>query len=826
MDDEKLNDIYIPHLKGQFAQGQCVLFTGAGFSRSASNTVGNPIPLPNELVELYWQLCYPSDALEKNTSLQDIYDAARFQNPKELERITTQHLTVNPGSLPDWYGTYFSMPWRTVYTLNLDNLEEAASQHFPLTRRYRSVSGMPHADPHAIRLREGETQVLHLNGTLADLPHNITFSVSQYAERKSSHDTWYTRLIADLIARCVVFVGTQLDEPPLWEHLAMRASKGDRGVRELRHRSYLVVPSLSRARATLLANYNIVWLPLDAEEFAAKVLDQCKDAIPKGLESLGLAARLLSDTANNVLPEVTQLATNPTERTEFLVGQEPHWSDIQSKRAVERNCDRDALETINAALRVSGQKTVAVFTGTAGTGKSTSLMRACLELSGEGRRVAWVDSDSEIPPHTISAVMTGTNPPNILAIDNADTYGSQLGQVVRTVVESDSHPLVLLEMRSSRIDAALSGLRAAGIELKELTMPLLADSDIDGLLRVLSQENRLGTLRGLSPAEQRAAFREQAGRELIVGMYQATTGLRFEEKMVNELNDLVGTSRTIYALVCLATAHRFSISREEIAIAAGDQTNTTLNELESLVRRGLVIYARTAHTLKARHRIIAAKVTDALTVRGQLYEIVRGLLFAAAAQITADTRRSSRPFRILVHFLNHDFLHRTMSFDQVRTLYADLEQVLDWDYHYFLHRGAAEVEWGDLSLAENFLAQARALGNTDPFVETEWAYLLYKKANVVSGAVDAPTLAAEARAILMGLIASGRNTGPHPYHVLGSQGISWSRRGIGRLEERKSFLRDLSSTIKHGCELHPHEKQLRQLEEDVRREYLATAATP
>jgi hypothetical protein len=61
----------------------------------------------------------------------------------------------------------------------------------------------------------GDLDVIHLNGTLGDVPDGVTFSVTQYAQRLPGSDPIYRRLSAELLTSPFVFVGTSLDEPPL-----------------------------------------------------------------------------------------------------------------------------------------------------------------------------------------------------------------------------------------------------------------------------------------------------------------------------------------------------------------------------------------------------------------------------------------------------------------------------------------------------------------------------------------------------------------------------------------------------------------------------------
>jgi hypothetical protein len=64
---------------------------------------------------------------------------------------------------------------------------------------------------------------------------------------------------------------------------------------------------------------------------------------------------------------------------------------------------------------------------------------------------------------------------------------------------------------------------------------------------------------------------------------------------------------------------------------------------------------------------------------------------------------------------------------------------------------------------------------------------------------------------------------PYPYHLLGSQGISWVRRGIKTSREKEIYLKHLINRIGEGCKRYPKEADLQQLLTDLNREYLGIA---
>ena len=215
-------------LKSFGARGELVLFTGAGFSLSARTRNGSPLPTVATLRKRLWDLCFPGEALDDASSVAELYEIALQRKRKDLVRELESSLRVEAATLPAFYERYFAFPWLRIYTLNMDDLANASALRFKLPRKLRSVSatrsglgddGNP-PDPSSL-------DVVHLNGQLdVDNPESLTFSERQYAQRIANREPWYYRCVSDLMARCVVFVGTELRESPLAAHGA--AAPGDR----------------------------------------------------------------------------------------------------------------------------------------------------------------------------------------------------------------------------------------------------------------------------------------------------------------------------------------------------------------------------------------------------------------------------------------------------------------------------------------------------------------------------------------------------------------------------------------------------------------------
>jgi hypothetical protein len=223
---------------------ETILFTGAGFSTGARALDGRPLPSSEELVDEIWRLVY-GDEIRDESTLPDLFDVALLRCPAALSEFARRRLRVGSDALPTFYRTWLGAPWRAIYTLNVDDVEVAAAWQFGLE--------LP--------------SVFHLNGRVGDPIESLVFSTRQYGARLAARHKLYEQLVSDLTRSPFVFVGTSLDEAPLWQHLAEKRTATSTTLPG----SFLVARSATRARQTLLEHFRIEWIRASAEEVAAEI---------------------------------------------------------------------------------------------------------------------------------------------------------------------------------------------------------------------------------------------------------------------------------------------------------------------------------------------------------------------------------------------------------------------------------------------------------------------------------------------------------------------------------------------------------------------------
>jgi tetratricopeptide (TPR) repeat protein len=799
--------------KGQLERGELSLFTGAGFSRAALATDGQPLPGRRELLSILWPIGFPGEDLDESSTLGDVFECAVQQSPRRVETELKRCLTVDAAALPDFYQTWFSMPWRRIYTLNIDDLDEAVGRQAKLPTPIRSLSALTDKGP----VSGNDLLSVHLNGKLAEAP-GVTFSPIQYAERLPGRDPWYPALARELVGQPFLFVGTVIDESPLWQHIELRGERPREG-RELRPKSYLVTPSVPAARRRLLERLNIVHIQLDAEEFALFVLSELADAAGAGRAAIQRRSESYHPSALQSVSDLRARREPGLSLPQFLLGREPAWEDITSGFAVVRDFEEGWLDEPTFL-----EPRVLLVTGTAGSGKSTTVKRLALELQARGRNVQWLSPETDTGISGIHQVIRDAEP-DVLVIDDVDFLGAQAGPFLVQVAKAMPDLLIVAAARSTRAERLKIGQSLDEIDHRTITVPLLEDRDIDKLIAALDRAGVQGRLKGRPVAEQRQVFAQHAGRQLLVAMIEATSGRSFDDRVDDECAQLSQEQALVYAIVALATRARAWLAKDEVLLAAGGQPVEQLAELDSLLRQHLIV-EREAGKLWVRHRVIAERAVAFFRRERQIASAVEGLLFVMATKLTPAVPRHAREPLLAVRLLNHKFMIEEVGdLAQIRPIYERLQDLLAGDYHFWLQRGSLEVEVGDLALAENYLSQAKGLEPDDYRVQTEYAYMLLKRASrdTASGEPGWKERSEEAFGELRDAIAHRGRQDSYPFHVLGSQGLGFARRAPFTAAERASLLSDLLAQIKQGLQFHPDNAELRQLRDDLEREYLLQA---
>jgi hypothetical protein len=810
-----------------------VLFLGAGFSIEATNQLGEPIPAGETLSRKLWSFLRLSEDYD-GSRLPDLFELSLSRDKKQLAFLLRDLFTVD--RLADWYGLLPKAHWYRIYTTNIDDVVERTYAAHGSQPRLEVIDGQISDYKDRDQFLES-IQVVKLNGADLNRPDRLTFSFRQYARRASENPTWYDHFVRDYAALPTVFLGTKLDEPLFWQAVEARG-KRFRG-KERRSKAFVIAPSFTTVVRQKFDALGITPIEGTAREFLEiiaapenlpsreEIIAQLHPGLVETLSSAGVTSRAQQTHLQQFLSAfqlIHQPERTPRAGKEFLLGAGPDWTDIYAELDAHRDFEETLLSSIQQHLSARTAAGILV-TGSAGSGKSTMMMRVALRLANEGTQVLFSNPFYSVAAHHIAPSLSTFGQPLVIFLDDAAGALQTLSALTEAVRLNHRQIVIVAGERSNRSGRVMQRLAALS-SVEELAVPNLSDRDIDALIDKLTEFNLLGKLAGKTRQEQRYEFAIRAEKQILVAMREATRGEPFDQIIESEFESIESReARVAYLAICLATSFNNVITTEQFLSLTDLFPNETLELLETELR-GIVVLREPHHrAVQARHRVIAEALLDHLAPRELVRDAYVRLLQTLAHDLDFQQANRSKVFKLYREVINHRLIQQRFRTEiaSARAIYESLEGYLRRDYH-FLHQYASlELEYNELATADNYLAQAEELAPKSDFIQSTKAMLFYKQAAASHKMHEAAVLRDEARKILLDLL-DARDADPYPAHILCAQELDWIEHWPTRFEERRKLMGNLRDDVAKFAKKFPHARRLQELKARIDEKYLEVAS--
>lgn len=848
-----LDDNNFEYLKRVLERNEVVLFLGAGFSKNATNNNGINLPSTKELFNILWRyLGYTDDP--GGSDLQRIFENA-LNSPKghdSLKQLLINLLGIKDA--PDWYNFLCDFYFYRIYTTNIDDLVE-----FIFRRSKTEILNLDTIIATNQDYRERDQflrkiQYIKLHGCISGSPTQITFSTTQYATRAAIvHDVWYDHFVRDYATHPTLLIGTELNEPLFYQYIAVREGKYSRAGKllnfpERRPKSFLVSPSLSQVDEEFYKNLNIVTVKATGEEFfkwlkskisyyntrndiiqlrhpelfekianVTRELDQQQEKLTKH-QITALEEFYNGFTPAPVLEPKTDYSKN------YLLGYNPTWQDLGNDLDAPREINDIVKEKLEEKLKTKELMLFALI-GSAGSGKSTILMRCSEILKQSGYNVFYSDGRNIPSPNKVQESLNLINQKAILLIDNGNIFGPQLPELVEALKSADNPPIVIIGSQANLYDR-LERRLIGKITPKLIPVPNLSKKDIQNLLRVLSHFGLLGKLQGKSQTEQIDEFQIRAKSQILVAMKEATKGEGFDEIIEKEYKDIEPQNARILLLcVSLATSENFPLTKEQYIACSRESDFETLGYLEKNLR-DIVIVDQTNHNLLiTRHSLIARQIVDKVASKIDLKEAYIRLLLTLAHDFDPKFYKRTPSFRLYQLIINHRIIYERFekALNSARDIFESIKDQLHQDWQFWLQYGSLELEYGQLDLAENYLDQAAELKPEADFIIHARAHLWLRKSLDAKSITEALHLREMAEQSLNSQFEKYLLIDPYPYHILCSQLCKWVKIWVTKHEQKVKEFEKIKEYMKEALERFPYNEKLNELNEEVNKEYLKLA---
>lgn len=764
--------------------------------RMALVLVSGPEPSPpitlDELHRRLAEALYPEVPAILSYPLRETWAAAQSLSEQVRARILDE-LRAPTGDVPATVHRLLRAPWHRVYDFTGTDLFSRARSKNPA-----GVSLVNACEENPGDKREA-LEVVMMHGLPLEGSAPPDFGDTDELPRGHPRRSWANRFRAELLERPALFISLTADSPALWD--ALRAA--DRHVDRAGYPTFLVGPEgTATARARLHAT-GLQHIRMGPSNFVTTQLGPGGISYQQGRQ---LLSRAHESTVHGVgVERVDQLLAGAREGdSTFLRGRDPHWGDIKAKQLAPRlSLFDEVLE--RTAPSAEGRLPIVLVKGSAGTGKTTTLMQVAHHLHQKHAwHVGWVDRGTQISSFAVANQVQQQNLGAVF-VDDIDLFKSSASDFMRRLNDNGQR-LVIASIRSSRYNEIPAGFPAESVNLnREIT-----DNDLKKLIKALDKNTLISGLKGLSRSARLDELKRMSEKGLLAAMIKAVTGSTLREKVISEYDDLSKYGfefQWAYAVVCIFNSETVFRSKDisstsllEILSYPDAPTHRDRLAVDGLKEMGLLI-TTTGQMLRSRQRTLADEVvTSALANRPADLEIVMLKLLSAYAEKARFIKDDKHPDRrTMIRLLNHSVLGGLFGDPAAaRRTYQAAHDLLHDDRHYWLQRAEFEIDNSDFPTALSYVQAGQGCegGENDRYLRTCSARLRLKWS--AANPTDRSLLeeACKAVEVLHKLVRGpqGKDT-PHAFVALANDGARWLLRcskslGYQRYTDFLDLIRD------------------------------------
>jgi hypothetical protein len=711
------------------------LLLGAGASLDSHRSSGEHVPgvrrLVRELVELF---SIPTDPA--TLSLARAYEASQGRKTQQGQTVYEYlHSEFTDTAPADWYENLCNLRWNTIWTLNIDDVVEAAYSRCALTREQTAVS-LSWCDrfkrPRAAR---NEVQVVHLHGAANRLNEaaddQLIFAILEYLRAAEHRHAWHHVFSDDFQGEPFIVVGASLAEE---FDLAEILRRTNNSAEMLGRPSLIVLPDFDALQTEEFIQWGLTPVRASAAEFFSVL---AVDVRHYQAEFAALTPGHKNQIPNEAVRFLTQFQSlrapaseRRPSRHDLYAGHEPEWSDITDDRDARFGIGRLIQSNVEKHLdeAVPGVRLIAV-TGAPFVGKSVVLLRVARELLRRDVDVYMFSADDRLDID--AAVWWIKNAGRcVLVFDGLADHSPDLARLAHECEAAEAPCVVLGAERISRRSILYSNLPIEVMSDDDIfEMGSLSDSDIKALVGKLATRRRLGLISRHSRADQEEYFRSTAGRSLAEGMAALESGRGFVDRLRAQYENIESpSSRKAYTMACIAYAFGYGVPAAILAASSGMTTSELIGQCRPDGPLGEVLRVQ-GRNIRPRHRRLASLVVESVMTSTERYELTQRLARNLAPYITPETvTQRVLPYRIARELLNNRVISDWIPDDAWDRWYEELGDVYDWNARYWEQRALSAARRRDFDKAESFAEHAVKLYR-DSFTLTTLGSVLIRKAS-------------------------------------------------------------------------------------------------
>jgi len=561
------------HLVEQIRAGKAILFLGAGASKGATaSTEPKDPPSGNELGRLLSNKFLGGDSKDKPISVIGEYCIAESDLRTVQRYIAEIFDRYTPSSAQKAIADF---RWAALVTTNYDQIIEKAYA----ANKDRLQSPVPirrNSDRVDYELRAPDAvTLLKLHGCITmvdEVNYPLILTIDQYVTHRAGREKLFNRFTEYAGEYSVVYVGYQIEDSDI-RAILLQLDKPEMS----RPMQYVVTPNPSSRDQRIWAAKRITTIDGTFDQFMAAL-----DAkIPKGLRGIKstahshpIAAKFITHAApssdlltfltNDVMYVYSGMSPETPNPQAFFKGASYGWASIAASHDAKRTLTDTMLAEVILLDEASRPRSTDFYfiKGYAGSGKTVLLKRIAYEAGVTFEKIVlYLRSDARLLIAPISELCNLLGERLFIFVDGIARRSVELEAFLHAARSKNLSVTVIATERSNEwnVDGqALSSLLDGTHQLRSLSLP-----EIDALIGKLDEFKCLGDLKAKTTEERREAFLSYADRQLLVALYEITSGAEFPDIVFDEYKNIVSDrARRIYLFVC-------ALNRVNVPVRAG-----------------------------------------------------------------------------------------------------------------------------------------------------------------------------------------------------------------------------------------------------------------
>jgi tetratricopeptide (TPR) repeat protein len=728
-------------------QGKVVLFLGAGASLSSQDSAGNAPPTGKRLGEM----------------LSDRFLGGKFRESQlgqiaeyaisESDLTTVQEYIreiFDPFKPSEAHKLMPAFRWAGLATTNYDRLIETAyesnSQSLQIPRLF-----IENGDRVEENLRDPKAvMLLKLHGCVTRLTNQacpLILTTDQYISHRAGRSRIFDHLKGWGYERTFVFIGYSLQDPDIRAIMLELL-----GLAENRPRNFIVAPKVDDIEVRFWESRRITPLKSSFEDF----MKALNGAIPTTFRALvppsstvkhPIAAKFASNNVtlsrnciqfleSDVDYVKSATVTEVLDPKYFYKGHNKDWSAIEQNLDVKRVLGDTILvdSFLAEEARRPPQMEFIVIKAHAGAGKSVLMRRIAWDAAHDYDLLCFfLKPSGGINTAALQELIIACDQRVYLFVDDAGDRIRELQSLAKNIQEQGKKLTVIAAERLNEWNVTSSGI--AALVTSEYELKYLSSIEIERLLTLLQKHRALGTLENKTPDEQKKAFHEVAGRQLLVALHEATLGKPFEDIIEDEFQNIVPLeAQRIYLTICvlnrLGVPVRANIIARLHGIPFSDFQKRLFKPLEHVVYTSFDSVVRD-YMYVARHPVIAEIVFERiLKNQEERFDIYLKCLKPLNIDYSCD-RRAFRQMirgRLLIDMFPNP--------EMVKAVYNTAKELVGEDAYYYHQKGLYEMHTGHLVPAGELLTKAELIAPYDISIKHSHSELFLKLAEQSRTAIE------------------------------------------------------------------------------------------